>query len=312
MCSSDLVRAIFEANADHVTRLKLLCSERVRENSVGNLSCLRYVQFLAAMAYSLSTTTSSSSPQHGIEIGNGITEAQMTVIRDEVFLGGGDRSDIDPVLVRKENESRSHLLRSGYLRPGESLYMYLGMCGCTWSNDVRFFGALRLALQIRALIFDDANRDFEPYDTISARRYAERALEARLRNDARLLHRDVEELRMEEARNKQTKGPHALFAESVLQLATTDVDDDVRRLGMIAWNSVPAFVQRQAVWRPSLHASFGRHERATVITMLVLAYRGDLPIPRDVMIRVVFPFACDASSSREYEEYIDWDGIDEF
>ena len=123
----------------------------------------------------------------------------------------------------------------------------LDFCECLSSNEVRFCGALGLALQVQSLDFDAI--EFNPYDTFSARQFARRALDMRLQNDAVLAGRDIEELRRSAT---EQRNPHSLFAESVLRLVK-DVDDDTRGLGLIAWSRLPEDVQRQTVWSPSLH-----------------------------------------------------------
>ena len=234
------------------------------------------------------------------EIGSIIPAAQMNKLRRIVFQKNNDGNNyhdddtiaINPYLVQNEKRSRQHLSKKGCVRPGESLCMYLGMCSSD-NNDIRFLGALRLAAQIQSMEFRGIE-DFEPYrmSTPSAGFYANQAArclarQCSLDDDYLLLHRQ-----------QQRERPHALFATCVLLLGTSDPDPDVCRLGKIVWNSIPTLVRRQVLWCPKLHTSFPSHQKDIVHSMLKLAARqnGDgIPIPKDILIRYVLPFACDAS-----------------
>ena len=151
--------------------------------------------------------------------------------------------------------------------------MYLGLFGYSFSSDVRFIGALRLALQIPMLNFK--SNEFHPCDTVLARHYYERIRKMRLlQTNAKLLswYSNLENLRADSDSDSDAAqmqgGPYALFADSVLQLGS-DADTDVCRLGKIAWGSIPAWVQQQALWCPCLHASFDRYHRDMVMSMLI-------------------------------------------
>jgi hypothetical protein len=189
---------------------------------------------------------------------------------------------------------------NSHLRPGEYLHAYLSLCSFTASSHVRFIGAIALCVVLDVLAkapsAHDGNAevhsafDQPPSDTPASRTYTRQALDARLRNDATLIGCHVDRLR---ADYQSSSGPHAFLAEAVLRLVG-DTAPEVRKIGQAALERLPLNVLQQAVWCPSLHQSFCQEAKQVVLSTLILSGRGELPLPVDLLVTFVFPFACTA------------------
>lgn len=194
-------------------------------------------------------------------------------------------------------------------RPAENLYAYLSLCSFTASSQVRFIGAIALTVVLDLLDKGTVwlpHHDAEPLacditdvcsvfdrprcDTPASRTYTRHALESRLRDDATMLGCHVDRLRSDYQRSS---GPHSFLAEAVLRLLG-DVSPEVRKIGRTALDRVPRHVLQQAVWSPSLHRRFCDEGKVIVTSMLILSRRGDVPLPVDILVSFVFPFACTA------------------
>ena len=201
------------------------------------------------------------------------------------------------------------LVDSSDLQAGESMYAYLSLCSFSASPHVRFVGAIALSVILDLLAkvslgsptFNDDSRaehlsslhsvfDRPLRDTPASQTYARQALEARLRNDATMIGCHVDRLRAEYHRSN---GPHAFLAEAVLRLVG-DAAPEIRKIGRAAAERLPIRVLQQAVWSPSLHRSFCDEGRRIVTTMLILSGRSEVPLPVDILVAFVFPFACTA------------------
>jgi len=183
-----------------------------------------------------------------------------------------------------ERNSRRHLQRTGYLRPGETWHMYLGMLSHP-SAHLRFVGAVMLTTVLEAV--GHGAFDVAPFETPSSRLYLEEALDARVRTDATLTRQEAETLR----RAAGGAAPHALVAEAALRLANDPVAE-VRDLGEVARSLLPRRVLQEIVWCPSTHHLFHPGARALVRCMLLLSQRGDVPLPADLLVLHVLPCAC--------------------
>lgn len=196
------------------------------------------------------------------------------------------------------------------VRPVDTVYAYLSLCSYTASSHVRFIGAIALSVALERL--DKAtvwipNRAAESQscnntdlrsvfaqplrDTPASRTYTRHAVESRLRDDATMLGCHVDRLRTDV---QGSSGPHSFLAEALLRLVG-DTAPEVRKIGRIALERVPRHVLQQAVWCPSLHRSFCRERKGIVTSMLILSRRGDVPLPVDILVSFVFPYACTAS-----------------
>lgn len=214
----------------------------------------------------------------------------MNWLRSMLPMRGGVeniRYAVGELATAIETPSRPHLHRTFGLRPGESLHMYLGLCGSSISSDVRFMGILALTILLQVLSPGAFQVSF---NTSSARAYTEQALEARLQSDSRLTGTSVDDLRQTITQRR----PHALLVETILRLVN-DEDIGVGQLAVVAKSCLPETVRMQAVWSPSLHRHFGPEARKTVQSMLILSRRGAITIPDDLLIRFVLPFACVAT-----------------
>ena len=197
----------------------------------------------------------------------------------------GEPSDLVRMISgRYERKTRRHLQRTGYLRPGETWHMYLGMLSHP-SADLRFGGAVILTVVLEAV--GHSAFDIAPFETPSSRLYLDEALDARVRTDAALTRQDVETLRCAATGAL----PHALVAEAALRLAKDPVAE-VRHLGEVACSQLPRRVLREVVWCPSTHHLFHPGARALVRFMLLLSQRGDIPLPADLLVMHVLPCAC--------------------
>lgn len=194
-------------------------------------------------------------------------------------------------------------------RLAEKLYAYLSLCSFTASSQVRFIGAIALSVILDLLdktsvwlphqdaesLFSDRTDLRSVFhqarcDTPASRTYTRHALESRLRDDATMLGCHVDRLR---ADYQGSSGPHSFLAEAVLRLVR-DTSPEVRKIGRTALDRVPRHVLQQAVWSPSLHRSFCDEGKVIVTSMLILSRRGDVPLPVDILVSFVFPFACTA------------------
>ena len=185
--------------------------------------------------------------------------------------------DADAVefLASEERRSRSHLGRSGGLRPGESLLMYLPLCLAPDAH-LRYIGALSLAAVLVAV----PGALLAPeMDSPAARALAAQAQAA---DAAALAAKGFD------ARLFASSEGHARVAEAVLRLEL-DAAADVRAFGAAARTAVPDAVLRRVVWSPRTHALFASGLPRTV---LLLQARGVLRVPLDLVVTGVLPFAC--------------------
>jgi len=143
-------------------------------------------------------------------------------------------------------------------------------------SDVRFIGALRLAVQLgrHKSCFHEFWNNIPSTDDFE--------------KQARLA------LPLDDTESAERS--HSFVATNILKLRS-DPDPHVCRLGKHAWNNIPVSVRRHVTWCTSLHKYIPSDQKNMVTTMLKLSKRsrgnGGIPLPEDVLIRFVFPFACD-------------------
>lgn len=219
------------------------------------------------------------------------------------------RFDTEETLGHSISSLTDRVIDSSDLQGGELIYAYLSLCSFTASTHVRFIGAIALSvildlfakISLGSTIIKDVSDaehrfalqsvfDRPLRDTPASQIYARQALDARLRNDATIIGCHVDRLR---AQYHRSSGPHSFLAEAVLRLVN-DATPEIRKIGRAAVERLPISVLQQAVWSPSLHRSFCEEGQRIVTTMLILSGRGEVPIPVDILVACVFPFACTA------------------
>lgn len=186
---------------------------------------------------------------------------------------------------QQERSSRQHLQGSGFLRPGESLLMYLGLCSSE-NTAVSYVGFTNLAI-----ILDSVSPhafSVVPFDSVSARIYTQEAIKAKRALDFALTGKRYDP----SPKDYYTRRPHALLVDCVLRLANHR-NGYVRCIGLLCLNKLPREVLCQAIWSPSMYWYFGVSSQELVVVMLILCHRGDLSIPVDLVITNILPFACD-------------------
>lgn len=187
-------------------------------------------------------------------------------------------------LTTSERKSREHLSASRWLRPGESLLMYLSLCSSD-NTDVCYIGAANLAIILRAVAPDAFSAP--PFESVATRIYAQEASKARAALDFALTGRRTSK--------DYPVRPYGLLTECVLRLANHG-DADVRNMGRVCLETLPRHVLSEVVWSPSLHRFYGASNNQLVLSMLMLCRRGDLLLPAELLIANILPMACNLES----------------
>jgi len=202
----------------------------------------------------------------------------QTVNLRKLLVGNEDNQE--RLITAKRNRRREQRWKlhpgAAALDPGESLYMYLGMCNSS-ASDIRVIGVLRLWMQIKTIDnFVDVEFGSHPNNTPSANAYKRQA-------------------RLALGMPEEGLSRHAVFATTLLRLAN-DPDPDVRHFGEATIECIPTPILMQGKWSLEVHRFFPSQVKDVVETMLKLARRKDdgIPIIQELLVRVVFPFACDA------------------
>lgn len=174
-----------------------------------------------------------------------------------------------------ERNSRQHLAISGYMRPGESILTYMGLCS---SNDatVCYLAAVHLASILT--MASPHLFQFEPFDTVGARLMTQQAVKAQAELNSKLTGIQYEV--------QPNVHPFTLLTQCILNL-TEHENKHVRDMGKNCLGRLPNRILIKVPWSPSMHRFFDADE-----VRLTLMLCGRKSIPSDVCIGHILPFVC--------------------